>query len=53
MLPHHMHLDANIPHFDPTERLSAELMGHAIRRERYGDGPDLELLQKALVPISY
>jgi integrase len=35
------------------ERLSAELMGHEVRRERYGDGPDLHLLAEALEPISY
>lgn len=36
-----------------TERISAELMGHEVRRERYGDGPDLHLLAEALGPISY
>ncbi|WP_416368606.1 DUF6538 domain-containing protein [Tritonibacter mobilis] len=36
-----------------TERISAELMGHEVRRERYGDGPDLKLLADALSPISY
>ncbi|MFS4580388.1 DUF6538 domain-containing protein [Phaeobacter sp. C3_T13_0] len=36
-----------------ADRISAELMGHEVKRERYGDGPDLHLLAEILAPISY
>jgi integrase len=34
------------------ERIRRDLMGHSLRRERYGDGGSLELLSELLVPVA-
>lgn len=34
------------------ERIRRDLMGHSLRRERYGDGASLELLQTLLKPLA-
>ncbi|WP_282091304.1 DUF6538 domain-containing protein [Epibacterium ulvae] len=36
-----------------SDRIAAELMGHEVQRQRYGDGPDLALLAEKLKPISF
>jgi integrase len=34
------------------ERIRRDLMGHSLRRERYGDGGSLELLSQLLAPVA-
>jgi integrase len=34
------------------ERIRRDLMGHSLRRERYGEGASLELLQTLLKPLA-